>query len=302
MALDFEAATRVPPKTVKIRIRRYNPETKKIWWQEYEVNARKGMTVLDALLYIKENVDHTLSIRYSCRMGLCGSCGMNINGTPMLACQTQISQVATNGNPVITLEPLPSFPVVKDLITEFTSFFNKHKSVKPYLIRKDTEEQENPKGHLKMKPQEFIEIFQFSNCIFCGLCYAACPVTAADPEYLGPQALMYTFRYINDVRDEGHEERFAVVDSEHGCHRCHFAATCSAVCPKAVDPAGAIQALRSKLFKYRLGFYRKKGSKPLPPPPEKGERKPLPPEATLVPGANLEQLEKEKVVISLNSK
>ncbi|MDP8003508.1 MAG: succinate dehydrogenase/fumarate reductase iron-sulfur subunit, partial [Caldisphaera sp.] len=293
MALDIEAATKIPPKVVTIRVRRYNPESKKIWWQEYKVETRKGMTMLDALLAIKENIDHTLTVRYSCRMGLCGSCGVNINGTPMLACQTQISQVATNANPVITVEPLSNFPVVKDLMTDFKDFFEKHRSVKPYLIRKDIDEQEKPKGQLKMTPEEFVDIFQFSNCIYCGLCYASCPVVAADPEYLGPQALMYAFRFINDARDEGHQERFAIIDTEHGCHKCHFAATCSAVCPKAVDPAGAIQALRSKLYKYRFGFFKKKASKPLPPPPEKGERISLPPEATTLPGVDLKAMEKE---------
>ncbi|MFP3144484.1 MAG: succinate dehydrogenase/fumarate reductase iron-sulfur subunit [Caldisphaera sp.] len=299
MALDIEAATKLPPKVITVRVRRYNPETKKIWWQEYKVETHKGMTMLDVLLDIKENTDHTLAVRYSCRMGLCGSCGVNINGTPMLACQTQVSQVTSNARPVVTVEPLPNFPIVKDLMTDFSDFFNKHRSIKPYLIRKDVEEQENPKGHLKMDPEEFIDILQFSNCIFCGLCYSSCPVVAADPEYLGPQALMYTFRFINDVRDEGHKERFAIVDSEHGCHRCHFAATCSAVCPKAVDPAGAIQGLRSKLFKYRLGFYKKKSSQVLSAPPEKGERIPLPPEATTLPGVDLKQFEKEPVIIKL---
>jgi succinate dehydrogenase / fumarate reductase iron-sulfur subunit len=110
---------------------------------------------------------------------------------------------------------------------------------------------------------------------------------------------MYALRFVNDVRDEGWGERFLIVDTEHGCHRCHFAASCSAVCPKAVDPAGAIQALRSKLFRYRLGLYKRRVSKVAGPPPEKGERIQLPPEATLLPGVDLKKLEEEPVVIKL---
>ena len=299
MAMDIEAARRVPPQQVIVRVRRYDPEAKRMWWQEYKIEAHRGMTVLDALLKIKEEQDHTLVLRYSCRQGICGSCGVVVNGTPRLACQTQLTEVVSEANPVMTVEPLYNFPVIRDLMTDFMDFFNKHRSVKPYLIRKDKEEQESPKGQYDMYPDEYLQTYQYTNCIYCGLCYAACPVVAADPQFLGPQALMYALRFVNDVRDEGWGERFLIVDTEHGCHRCHFAASCSAVCPKAVDPAGAIQALRSKLFRYRLGLYKRRVSKVAGPPPEKGERVQLPPEATLLPGVDLKKMEQEPVVIKL---
>ena len=299
MAMDIEAARKIPPKVVTIRIRRYDPETRRTWWQEYKVEARRGMTVLDALLQIKEEQDHTLVLRYSCRQGICGSCGMVINGTPRLACQTQVAEVATEANPVITVEPLYNHPVIRDLVTDFTDFFNKHRSVKPYIIRKNMEEVENPKGQYDMYPDEYLLIDQYGNCIYCGLCYAACPVVAADPQFLGPQALMFAARFVNDVRDEAWPERFLMVDTEHGCHRCHFAASCSAVCPKAVDPAGAIQMLRSKLFRFRLGLFKKRVSKEIGPPPERGERIPLPPEAETLPGVDLRKIEQEPVKIEL---
>ncbi len=109
-----------------------------------------------------------------------------------------------------------------------------------------------------MDPHDLHEIYEYSLCIMCGLCYSACPVSAGDPLYLGPQALAQAYRFIADVRDEGYEERIKIVDTEHGCHRCHFAATCSAVCPKMVDPASAIQRLRKIVFMKTLGFWKKK--------------------------------------------
>ena len=302
VGINPEAATKTPPKVVTFRIRRYNPVSGREWWQEYKVKTSRGMTVLDALLKIKEEIDHTLVWRYSCRMGVCGSCGMVINGVPRLACQTQVAEVADESNPVVTLEPLYNFPVIRDLLTDFTSFFEKHKKVKPYLIRNDKEEQEDPKGPYIVTPEQFEYLEEFTLCISCGLCYAACPVAASDPEYLGPQALGYLFRYVVDPRDEAWEMRLMIADDEHGCHRCHYAGTCSMVCPKVVDPAQAIQRLRSLLYKYKLGLLRKKKtSKPAPPPKEWKPRKPMPPEAQPVsPDVDLKKLEEEPVEIEVD--
>lgn len=298
--LDVKAAVRTPPRVVTLRVKKWSPTTGRVEWREYKVEAYRGMTVLEALLKVKADLDHTLSMRYSCRMGVCGSCGMVINGVPRLACQTQIAEVATEANPVITVEPLYNHPVIRDLATDFTPFFRKHASVKPYLIRKNIEERESPVGEYLMTPEQHEEIYQFTLCISCGLCYSACPVAASDPEYLGPQALMYALRYIKDPRDEDPHSRIAVVDTEHGCHRCHYAATCSAVCPKAVDPALAIQMLRSTVFKYRLGLWKKKVSGTAEKPREWKPRTPLPPEAKTIPGVDLERLEKEPVIVEVD--
>ncbi len=255
---ELLAATREPPREVVLRVKRYNPETGRLEWREYKVPAHRGMTVLDALIWVKEHSDHSVTMRYSCRMGVCGSCGMVINGVPRLACQTQIAAVADEKNPIVVVEPLHNFPVARDLVTDFTGFFEKHRSIKPYIIRRDPREVEEARYEFLMTPEEHLEIYQFSLCIMCGLCYASCPVAASDPEYLGPQALAQAYRFIADVRDEGVEERIAVVDTEHGCHRCHFAATCSAVCPKEVDPAAAIQRLRRIVLLRKLGLWRKR--------------------------------------------
>ncbi len=293
------AATRKPPEKVTFRIKRYNPETGEVYWKDYIVPAHRGMTVLDALIWIKENVDSSLSFRYSCRMGVCGSCGVVINGTPSLACQTQVAAVASEKNPVVTVEPLYNFPVVRDLYTDFSGFFEKHRSIMPYIIRRDPREVDEAEREFLMSPEEHMEIYEYSLCIMCGLCYAACPVAASDPEYLGPQALTQAYRFIVDVRDEGADKRIAVVDTEHGCHRCHFAATCSAVCPKEVDPAAAIQRLRRIVFLRRLGLWRKGKGSPVAGPLEKPLRqvKAEYPKHNLLPGVDPEKQAREPVNI-----
>ena len=207
----------------------------------YRVPIEPGMTVLNALLYVKEHLDHTVAIRYSCRMACCGSCGMKINGVPKLACYTQVQEC---GGDAITVEPLDNYPLVRDLVTDFDGFFQKHKGVSPFLIRKNTSEQETSYSEYIQRADELDRFLQFSYCIKCGLCNAACPTLATDPLFTGPQALAQAYRYIADSRDEGLITRVNAVDKKHGVWRCHFAGACSFVCPKGVDPALGIQLLR----------------------------------------------------------
>jgi succinate dehydrogenase / fumarate reductase iron-sulfur subunit len=199
------------------------------------------MTVLNALLYAKEYLDHSIAIRYSCRMASCGSCGMTINGLPRLACYTQVTEFP---NSTITVGPLDHYPLVRDLVTNFGGFFDKHRSVTPFLLRNNPDEQEVYTSEFGQSPEELDEFLQFSYCIKCGLCNAACPTMSNDPAFIGPQALGQAYRYTADSRDEGAIQRLAAVDKEHGIWRCHFAGSCSFVCPKGVDPALAIQKLR----------------------------------------------------------
>ncbi len=243
-----------PIKKVKFRIYKYNPRKDYApHWEEYELEVSKGMTVLDALLIIKGEMDHSLGVRYSCRMGLCGSCAMMINGKQMLACQTRVIEAAGDGD-VVELRPLDNFPVERDLAADFTGFFEKHKAVKPWIIRDDDVELNNPTGPYKQMVNEYARYYQFTDCIKCGACLSACPTAATDYEYLGPQALAQAYRYMVDTRDAGLEERIPIVDSEHGCWRCHFAASCSDVCPRGVDPAQGIQLLKSLLIRKKFGF------------------------------------------------
>ncbi len=231
---------------VLLRVYRYNPSNSgKPHYQNYRVPTFRGMTVLDALIYIKENLDPTLSIRYSCRMASCGSCGMTINGLPRLACFTQISELKSK---YILVQPLRNLPVIKDLVADLDEFFNKHRLVKPYLIRRDVEEQENPREQYRQSDEELERYVQFAYCIKCALCYSACPVVSTDKNFPGPQALAQLYRYYIDTRDEASEERIRIVNNAHGIWRCHFADSCSQVCPKGVDPALAIQLMRREMM------------------------------------------------------
>lgn len=232
--------------TVIFEILRYNPETgEKPKMQEYSVQVHKGMTVLDGLNWIKENLDPSLAWRSSCRMGVCGSCGMFINGYPRLACNNQILKISAKK---IQIKPLPNFDIIRDLVPDLEGFFQKHQSVKPYLIRKDIQEQNLPTGEYFQSPDELTNYIQFAYCIKCGLCLSACPTVATDEKFTGPQALAQAWRYNSDSRDEGSGERIEAVHDEIGASRCHFAGACSDVCPKGVDPSFAIQLLKQDVF------------------------------------------------------
>jgi succinate dehydrogenase / fumarate reductase, iron-sulfur subunit len=233
-------------KTVIFEVLRYNPEKDPSpRLQEFSVPVTKGMTVLDGLTWIKEHQDPTLSWRSSCRMGICGSCGMFINGLPRLACNNQIVHLHSDR---VVVKPLPNYDIIKDLVPDLESLFKKHRSVKPYLIRKDLVEQNHPTGEYFQSEQELINYIQFAYCIKCGLCLAACPTVATSENYAGPQSLTQAWRYTVDSRDDGAQERAEELYSSHGVYRCHFAGACSQVCPKGVDPALAIQLAKKDAF------------------------------------------------------
>jgi succinate dehydrogenase / fumarate reductase iron-sulfur subunit len=240
-------------KTVIFEVLRYAPQDGGPRLQEYSVPLAKGMTVLDGLTWIKEHLDRTLAWRSSCRMGVCGSCGMFINGLPRLACNNQIVHLHSER---VTIKPLPNYDIIRDLVPDLEGFFDKHRSVRPYLIRRDLAEQNLPTGEYFQSQDELLNYIQFAYCIKCGLCLSACPTVATSESYTGPQALAQGWRYAADSRDEGAKEREAEVFSSHGAYRCHFAGACSQVCPKGVDPALAIQLLKQDMFIKTLGSRR----------------------------------------------
>jgi len=232
----------------------------------YELKYRKGMTVLDALTEVRERQDSTLGYRHSCRMGICGSCGMTIEGLPKLACQTQVSSLKTD---TVSIEPLHNMSVVKDLVVDIMPFLDHHRSVRPFLMRRDIGERDHYDREYRVLAEEVAKFLQFDYCIMCGLCYAACPTAALDPLYTGPQAITQAYRYLADPRDEGWDQRVDLLDTSQGVWRCHMAGACSFVCPKDVDPAKAIQMARMEILKKRL--LRKKGrtgSRLVPPAPQ----------------------------------
>ena len=214
-------------------------------YDSYRLPVSRWTTVLDALIYAKERLDSSVAIRYSCRMASCGSCGMKINGIPRLACYTKISELGTH---TITCEPLPNFPLIRDLVTDFQEFFDHHKKIQPYIQNLHPDPSIDKLSEFEQTPQEVDEFLQFSYCIKCGLCYSACPTVATDTKFPGPQALAQAYRYFADSRDDAVEKRLSIVDDKHGIWRCHFAGSCSKVCPKGVDPALGIQMLRSHLM------------------------------------------------------
>src|ERR687888_229658 len=217
-------------------------------YDRIEVPVQHWTTVLDALLYAKAYKDPSIGIRYSCRMATCGSCGMKINGIPRLACYTKVSELQGNE---IMLEPLSNFPHIRDLVTDFSQFFAHHRNIEPYIQNEHAEIKESNKLTEFMQTPEDVDSFlQFSYCIKCGLCYSACPTVATDTKFPGPQALSQAYRYFVDTRDNTANERLNIIDERHGIWRCHFAGSCSVVCPKGVDPALGIQLLRGHLMRF----------------------------------------------------
>jgi fumarate reductase iron-sulfur subunit len=224
---------------IVLEIARYSPEQdEQPRFETFEVPFHKEWVILDALNYLKDKVDGSLSYRWSCRMGICGSCGMMVNGEPRLSCATFLSLYATSGNRV-RVEPLRYFPVVRDLITELSDFLGKLKKVRPWLIPAD--ESPPSKGEFLQTPEQLEDYKQFSMCINCTLCYSACPVVGLDPTFVGPAAIALAQRYNKDSRDRGAAERTAVLAHPDGIWGCTFVGECTRVCPKHVDPAGAIQ-------------------------------------------------------------
>ncbi len=222
---------------IVLQVTRYRPEQEaEPTIQEYEVPFTNDWVLLDALNYIKDNIDGSLSYRWSCRMGICGSCGMMVNGKPELTCATFVSEYAPGP---VRIEPLRYFPIIRDLTIDMTDFMEKLKSVKPWIIRKD--DKSVSEGEYLQSPEELDHYKQFSMCINCMLCYAACPVYGLDQTFTGPAAIALAQRYNLDSRDQGSRERLEVLSDHEGVWGCTFVGECTKVCPKNVDPAGAIQ-------------------------------------------------------------
>ncbi len=222
---------------ITLRVARFRPdEDDAPTFADYSVPLRKDWVVLDGLNYVKDRLDGTLSYRWSCRMGICGSCGMTVNGEPQLTCATFLTDYAPGP---VTIEPLRNFPVIRDLVVELTDFMHKLQAVKPWLIR--DEEQPVEAGEYLQTPDELEDYHRYSMCINCMLCYSACPVYGLDGDFIGPAAIALAHRYNLDSRDDGARQRLTVLSQPEGVWDCTYVGECSRACPKGVDPAGAIQ-------------------------------------------------------------
>lgn len=229
-------------ESVILEVLRYRPEEDSVpYWQEYEVPFHEEWMVLDALNYVKDSLDGTLSYRWACRMGVCGSCGMMVDGEPVLTCATYLSDVLPGP---IRVEPLRGFPVVRDLVGSLDDFMGKLEGVRPWIVRR--EERPLSEGEYLQTPDELAAYKQYAMCINCMLCYAACPIYELEPGFTGPAAIALAQRYNLDSRDQGADERLDHLSRDEGIWACTLVGECSAVCPKDVDPAGAIQRYKVK--------------------------------------------------------
>ena len=228
---------------MKFSVYRYNPETdEKPYMKDYEVDVTDDMKVLGALLMIKEQ-DPALNFRKSCGEGVCGSDGMNINGTNRLACITNVSDLSGP----IEIRPLPGMPVIRDLIVDLSQFYHQYRSVKPYLI---AHEPETEIEHLQT-PEEREKLDGLYECILCACCSTSCPSFWWNPDkFRGPAALLQSARFLNDSRDDATAERLAELEGPYRLFRCHSIMNCTNVCPKGLNPSKAISDIKKKMLKH----------------------------------------------------
>ena len=230
------------------KINRYNPDDERRghYMQEYEVEAEKGVTILDCLNEIKWSQDGTLTFRRSCKSGICGSCAMTINGVNNLACEVQALAL---GAKTIVIEPLRGYPVIKDLVVSLDLLVRGILAVKPYLISNTPPPTDQER---LQSPEERAKIDGLYECILCGSCTSSCPSFWADKEYLGPHAFLKAYRFVADSRDEGAREHLEALDDKHGLWRCHTIFNCVEACPKDLNPTKAISELKKEVVKGRF--------------------------------------------------
>ena len=228
---------------MRFSIYRYNPETdSKPHMQDYELDIDAGnMMLLDAILLLKAQ-DETLSVRRSCREGVCGSDAMNINGRNGLACVTPLSGLKQP----IELRPLPGLPVIRDLVVDLSQFYKQYRSIKPYLINNEPE----PEIERLQSPEDREKLDGLYECILCACCSTACPSFWWNPDkFVGPAGLLQAYRFIADTRDQATNERLDNLEDPYRLFRCHSIMNCVDVCPKGLNPTGAIGKIKEMLVK-----------------------------------------------------
>lgn len=231
---------------MEISVYRYDPEKDKApYTQAFDVDMPEGrdLMVLDVLELIKE-IDPTVSYRRSCREGVCGSDGVNMNGKNGLACITPISDVAKRGK--LTIKPLPGLPVIRDLVVDMEQFYDSYKKIQPYLINKDMP----PEQERLQSPEEREKLDGLYECILCACCSTACPSFWWNPDkFIGPSGLLQAYRFLADSRDTATEERLANLEDPFSVFRCRGIMNCVNVCPKGLNPTRAIGHIRNMLLK-----------------------------------------------------
>jgi fumarate reductase iron-sulfur subunit len=222
---------------VKVRVQRGESV------QEFEVPRQPSQTVLDVVTYIQRYLDPTLAYRFACRVGMCGSCAMTVNGVPRWTCRTHVDRVGDE----LEIGPLRNLPVIRDLVVDMREFFDKWARAKGEFRGRQTKADD----FAKVEPQsaQRVLVDKGIECIGCGVCYAACDVVKWNGDYLGPAALNRAWTLVNDVRDDKNPERLRAVAGDAGCHACHSHVSCTERCPKHLSPTGAIAGLKRAVAK-----------------------------------------------------
>ncbi len=228
-------------ESITVKILRYQPEKdRKPHWRTYHLDVPGDSTILDVLNEIHWHHDGTLAYRRSCRSAICGSCAMKVNGRNVLACETPMHQFRGK---TLKIEPLPGFPIIKDLVVDMEGFFDKLQRVKPYMIVNKPV----PDKEFLQSPEEFSQIRESAYCILCGACTSSCPSLWANENYLGPAALLKAYRFIFDSRDDGTDERLDIINDRNGLWRCHTIFNCMEACPKHINITGCISRLKNRV-------------------------------------------------------
>ena len=231
---------------LKVRVWRGGPEGGA--WRAYEVPRRESQTVLDVVTHIQRALDPTLAYRYACRVGMCGSCAMMVNGAPRWTCRTHVDKVARDGK--LSVAPLRNLPVIRDLVADMREFFDKWARARGQFegrrTRADDFEKVAPGSEARRRADAAIE------CIGCGVCYAACDVVAANPDYLGPAALNRAWTLVNDERDTSNAARLRAVAGDDASLACHTHMSCTERCPKALAPTAGIASLKRAVSRAAL--------------------------------------------------
>jgi succinate dehydrogenase iron-sulfur subunit len=227
-------------------------------FQTFAVQRRAHQTILDVVTEIQREQDATLSYRFACRVGMCGSCAMVVNGRPRWTCRTRVSEAADGGK--LTLEPLRNFTVVKDLAVDMAAFFDKWRDARghfiPGFVEKDGEQGSMPRADFHVVPPSTPARRNADagiECIGCGVCHSACDVVAWNEDYLGPAPLNRAWTLVNDVRDAGNDVRIDAVSGSTGCHACHTHMNCTEFCPRGISPTYSIAGLKRAMMKQALG-------------------------------------------------
>ncbi len=229
---------------VTLSVKRFNPDSEgpAPYFQDYRLELDESAMVLDGLIKVREEIDGSLALRCSCRSAICGSCAMRVNGQARLSCKTKISEVAAAGNGAVVVEPMGNMEVIKDLVTDFTPFWDKVMAVEPWL-QPDGEE---PEGEYLASNESMLNLAGVMDCIMCGACVSDCTVLEVDENFLGPAALAKAYRFVADPRDAADASRLGALNEYGGVWDCTRCMQCVEVCPKGVDPMGRIMALRDK--------------------------------------------------------